>query len=80
MIAFPPELYRDAAALVTATANDDDESAQAILDEVGVALVLPLADLLVDTLSLYAGRCKVDLRTVLEITGQFAAEQSADAP
>ena len=46
MIAFPPELYQDAAALgPPTTANDDDEST-AILDEVGVALVLPLADLL----------------------------------
>ncbi len=80
MLAFPPELYQDAAALVTATANDDDESARAIVAEKGVALVAPLVALLVDTLDLYAERCKVDRQTVYEIVGEYAAEQVADAP
>jgi hypothetical protein len=77
MRAFPPELFQDAAALVTAAANDDEASVAAILDEVGVALVLPLVDLLVDALGLYAQRCRVTRQAVLEITGEWAAKRAA---
>jgi uncharacterized membrane protein len=72
-----PVLYQDAAALITAAANDDDESVEAIIAEVGVALVLPLVDLLVDMSTLYAQRCRVTRQAVLEITGEWAAKRAA---
>jgi hypothetical protein len=68
---------RAAAAIVTAAANDDEASVAAILDEVGVALVLPLVDLLVDLSTLYAERCRVTRQAVLEITGEWAAQHAA---
>jgi hypothetical protein len=72
-----PALYQDAAALVTAFANDDEASVEAIIAEVGVDLVAPLVDLLVDALGLYADRCRVTRQAVLEITGEWAAMHAA---
>jgi hypothetical protein len=74
----PPELYQHAAAIATAFVNGDEASVEAIIAEVGVALVLPLVDLLADTLGLYADRCRgVTREDLLEITGEWAAMHAA---
>jgi hypothetical protein len=72
-----PALYQDAAAIVTAAAHGDEASVEAIIAEVGVALVAPLVDLLVDMSTLYADRCRVSRQAVLEITGEWAAQHAA---
>jgi hypothetical protein len=73
-----PVLYQHAAALITAFANGDEASVEAIIAEVGVDLVAPLVDLLVDALGLYADRCRgVTRQAVLEITGEWAAMHAA---
>jgi hypothetical protein len=75
--AVDPELYLRAAAIVTAAAHGDAASVEAIIAEVGVDLVAPLVDLLVDALGLYADRCRVTRQAVLEITGEWAAMHAA---
>jgi hypothetical protein len=72
-----PALYLHAAALTTAAAHGDEASVEAIIAEVGVDLVAPLVDLLVDALGLYADRCRVTRQAVLEITGEWAAQHAA---
>jgi hypothetical protein len=80
MRAFPPRLYRDAVALVTAEQGEDLESFETILDEVGAPVARPLVVMLVGTLRLYADELGEDFATTLERVGRFAAEQSAGAP
>jgi hypothetical protein len=80
MRAFPPRLYRDAVALVTAADGEDTESFETILADVGAPVARPLADMLVGTLRLYADELGEDFATTLERVGRFAAEQSAGAP
>ena len=80
MRAFPPTLYRDAAALVGAVFHEDTESFEEIFAEVGPNVARPLVEILVEALAMLADRWDIPDEEVIELLGLFAAEQSVHAP